>query len=357
MGKRVPRRRRSHKAGLPPGSLIHIGEEKLEKAEVTLTTYDEHNYQERVGVEVAECHPDRVIQGGVKWVNVIGLHDIGVLETLGQAYGLHVLTMEDILNTDQRPKLEAFDDYIFVVLKMLQPERGRELIEGEQISMVLGRDFLLTFQEREGDVFGVVRQRLREAKGKIRKHGADYLAYALIDATVDHYFLVLEDVEGTIENLETDLFRELDSDVFRAIRLTKRDLIYLRRSVWPLREVIGGLQKEESGLMRDSTQIYLRDVYDHTIQVIDTIESLRDLLSGILELYLSSLSNRMNNIMKVLTLIATIFIPLSFIAGVYGMNFEYMPELKWRWGYPVVWGIMLGLGLLMLTYFKKKKWI
>jgi magnesium transporter len=297
-------------------------------------------------------------QRGIQWVDVSGLHDVRILETLGHAYGLHVLTMEDILNTHQRPKLEFFDDYVFVVLRMLQPGKGQEPLEGEQISLILGRDFLLTFQEREEDVFATVRQRIRDAKGRIRKHSADYLAYALIDTTVDHYFHVLEEIEGTIENLESGiLFQDSDVEALQAIQLTKKDLLYLRRAVWPLREVIGGLQRDESGLVRESTQLFLRDVYDHTIQVIDTIESFRDVLSGVQDLYLSLLSNRMNTIMKVLTVIATIFIPLTFVAGVYGMNFKHMPELDWRWGYPAVWAIMLGLGSMMVLYFKRKKWL
>ncbi len=215
----------------------------------------------------------------------------------------------------------------------------------------------MTFQEKEVDLFGPIRERIRTAKGRIRKHGADYLAYTILDTAVDHYFLLLEDMEESIEKLESTILAEADGDVLHVIQLMKRELIYLRRSVWPLREVIGGLQRGDSPLVSDSTQIYLRDVYDHTIQVIDTMESFRDLNAGILELHLSTISNRMNSIMKVLTIIATIFIPLTFIAGIYGMNFEYMPELKWTWGYPAALAIMSFLGFLMLFFFRRKGWL
>ena len=356
-GKREAIRRRSHKAGLPPGSFVHVGEQKVDKAEVTLFVYDEESVRERVSIEPEECRPEEIVGGAVKWVNVTGLHDVEVPKKLGDAYGLHPLTVEDILNTDQRPKLEVFDDYLFVVVKVLRAGRAGELIEGEQVSFVLGRDFLLSFQEGDEDVFGPVEQRIRQGKGRVRKQGADYLAYALIDSIVDHYFLLLEEMEDRIEQLESSLLQVSDSETLRDSQTIKKSLTFLRRSVWPLREVISGLQRDESDLVRSSTQVYLRDVHDHTIQVIDTIESFRELLAGILDLSLSALSNRMNNVMKVLTIIATIFIPLTFIAGVYGMNFKYMPELEWPWSYPAVMALMLVLGLIMVGYFKKKKWL
>jgi magnesium transporter len=336
---------------------MHIGDAKVEKAEITLTTYSEHTHQERVPIKPQHCVPERARDGEVLWINVTGLHDVGILEALGKIYGLHHLTLEDILNTDQRPKLEVFDDYIFIVLKLLERGKGQQLIEGEQISFVLGRDFLLTFEERECSAFKTVSQRIREGKGRIRRESSDYLAYALIDAAVDNYFLVLEDVDGRIEDLESELLLDSAAEALRTIQILKKDLIYLRRSVWPLREVIGGLERDESGFIRDSTKIYLRDISDHTIHVIDIIESFRDLIAGILELHLSSMSNRMNSIMKVLTMIATVFIPLTFIAGVYGMNFRHMPELEWPWGYPAVLAVMLLMGAFMVFYFRKRKWL
>lgn len=357
MGKSEARKRRSRKAGLPPGSLLHVGEQKVDKAEVTLLVYDGETVRGPVSIEPEECRPERIDREAVKWVNVKGLHDVEVLKKLADSYGLHPLTVEDILNTDQRPKLEVFDDYLFLVVKVLRPGGAGELIEAEQVSFVLGHDFLLSFQEGDEDLFGHVEQRIRQGKGRVRKQGADYLAYVLIDSIVDHYFLLLEETEDRIEQLESSLLQVSDSDTLRESQAIKKGLAFLRRSVWPLREVISGLQRDQSDLVRSSTQVYLRDVYDHTIQVIDTIESFRELLAGILDLSLSTLSNRMNSIMKVLTIIATIFIPLTFIAGVYGMNFKYMPELEWPWSYPAVMALMLLLGLVMVGYFRKKKWL
>ena len=230
-------------------------------------------------------------------------------------------------------------------------------IDIEQISLIVSSTCVISFQEKEGDVFNHIRERLRNAKGRIRKQGADYLAYALIDATVDHYSEVLERVSEDIESLEEDLLTNPSSETLHSIHRLKREMIFLRKSIWPLREVISGLERSESSLIKEGTYIYLRDVYDHTVQIMDTLESLRDMIGGMLDTYLSSISYRMNEVMKVLTIIATIFIPLSFIAGNYGMNFEFMPELKWHWAYPAVWFIMLALGLSMFIYFKKNKWL
>ena len=336
---------------------MHVGEQKVDKSEVSLIVYDEETVREQMSIEPEVSRPDKVDQGAVKWVRVTGLHDVEVLNKVGKAYGLHPLTVEDILNTDQRPKIEVFDNYVFLVAKVLRAGHGDELIRGEQVSFVPGCDFLLSFQEGDEDVFGLVEQRIRRGQGRIRKQGADYLVYALVDSIVDHYFLLLEEMEERIEQLESDLLRGTDSEQLQDTQILKKDLVFLRRSVWPLREVIGGLQRDESELVRPSTQVFLRDVYEHTIQVVDTIESFRDLLAGIQDLSLSALSNRMNNIMRVLTIIATIFIPLTFIAGVYGMNFKHMPELEWPWSYPAVMVFMLAVGLLMVAYFKKKKWL
>jgi magnesium transporter len=350
-------KKRARKIGLPPGSLVHVGEKTTEEAIVTLVHYDERSYRERVVQDVEECFADRQPSRGVTWINLDGVHDIELLRKLGDAYSLHSLTVEDILNTDHHPKLEEFDDYLFVVVKMAWPGEGALLFQAEQLSLVIGRAFILTFREREVGIFDPIRERIRTGKGRVRSQGPDYLAYALVDVVVDHYFLLLEGLEERIEKLESTLFVESDTDVLNSIQLLKRELLYLRRSVWPLREVIGGLQRDQSSLVSDSTRIYLRDVYDHTIQVMETIESFRDLINGLLELHLATISNRMNTIMKVLTIIATIFIPLTFIAGIYGMNFEHMPELKSRWGYPAALVGMALVSALMLLFFRKKKWI
>jgi len=349
-------KKRSKKAGLPPGTLVHIGEQKAEETRITIIDYDETHFQEEEIETVEDCFPFKD-KPTVTWINVDGIHQVEVLELLGNCFGLHPLVLEDILNTDQRPKMEDFGDYIFVVLKTFSYNDQSDEVEPEQISLILGPSFVLSFQERAGDVFDPIGGRIRSNKGRIRRMGADYLAYSLLDSIVDHYFIVLEQVGEEVEFLEEELVTNPTPETLQTIHNLKRDMIFLRKSVWPLREVIGALERGESPLVQESTGIYLRDVYDHTIQVIDTIETFRDMISGMLDIYLSSVSNRMNEVMKVLTIIATIFIPLTLIAGLYGMNFKYMPELEWRWGYPMVWLVMLVIGILMLVYFRRKKWL
>ncbi len=349
-------KKRSKKAGLPPGTLVHIGERKTEKIKITIMDYDETQFQVRETETLEECYPfkDRPT---IIWINIDGIHEIETLEKLGDCFGLHPLTLEDILNTDQRPKIEDYGEYIFIVLKMLYPDDETGEILAEQVSLVLGKNFVISFQEREGDIFNSVRERIRSGKGRIRKMGADYLVYSLLDSIVDNYFIILEKLGERIEFLEEKLIINPVPETINLIHKLKREMIFLRRSVWPLREVIGSIERGESSLIKGSTNIYLRDVYDHTIQVIDTIETFRDILSGMLDIYLSSVSNRLNAVMKVLTIIATIFMPLTFIAGIYGMNFKYMPELEWRLGYPVILLTMVSIGVLMLVSFRKKKWL
>jgi len=293
----------------------------------------------------------------VTWINVDGLHEIDVIEKIGVHFGIHPLVLEDILNTGQRTKAEDFENYIYIVLKMLVFDETVDHITAEQVSLILGPHFLISFQEKEGDVFDFVRERIRKARGRIRKSGCDYLAYALMDAVVDHYFAILEKLGDKIELIEDQLLEKPTPRILEDIHHLKREIIFFRKQVWPLREVISSLIKEPSELIQETTHIFLRDVYDHTIQVIDTIESFRDVLSGLSDLYLSTVSNRMNEVMKVLTIMATIFIPLTFIAGIYGMNFEFMPELKWRWAYPGLWVMLILIFVAMMAWFKKKKWI
>jgi magnesium transporter len=261
------------------------------------------------------------------------------------------------MNTGQRPKMEDFGDYLFIVLKMLHYDEKKDETKTEQVSLVLSSKYVLSFQEDEGDVFDSIRERIRTDRGSIRKRRADYLAYSLIDAIVDNYFMVLEKIGEKIEDIEDELIKNPTPAVLQTIHHLKRELIFLRKSVWPLREVISRLERWESPLIDKSIDIYLRDVYDHTIQVIDSLETFRDTLSGMLDIYLSSVSNRMNEVMKVLTIIATIFIPLTLIAGIYGMNFRYMPELESPWGYPMVYVVMLAVCAVMLVYFRRKKWL
>lgn len=349
-------KRRSHKSGLPPGSLIHIGEQTGEPVRISLISFDETNLTERETDDIAGCLP-MGSQPGVTWLDMEGIHRPELLKALGDCYGIHPLTLEDILNTDQRPKLEDFDDYLFVVLKMLSLRPDGSLT-AEQVSLVLGSNFLISFQEGfKGDLFDPIRRRLRENRGKLRKGGADFLLYSLMDAIVDYYFVILEDLAERIEALEEEVIAGPSRKTVVKIQHLKRETIFLRKSVWPLREVLGRLERRESPLVRGETVIYLRDVYDHSIQIIETVETFRDLLSEILDIYLSTIGNRTNEVMKVLTIIATIFMPLTFIAGVYGMNFRYMPELEWHWGYPAVLLLMLLVSLGMGVFFRRKKWL
>jgi magnesium Mg(2+) and cobalt Co(2+) transport protein (corA) len=341
---------------MAPGTLIHVGEERTEKPKITIIDYDRDNYKERVVENVEECFPFKDYPT-ISWINIDGIHQVDIIEKLGKHFGLHPLVMEDIVHTSQRPKMEDYDNYIYVVLKMLWFPDDDTDVKAEQVSIILGHNFVLSFQELEGDTFNSVRERLRNSKGRIRTMGADYLAYALLDSIVDNYFIIIERFGEIIEDLENKLIENPSPETLQNIHDLKKEMIYLRKSVWPLREVINGLERTESPLFQDTTFVFLKDVYDHTIQVAETVETYRDILSGILDVYLSSVSNKMNEVMKILTIIATIFIPLTFLAGMYGMNFSYMPELGWKWGYPAVWTINIAIFLSMYIYFRKKNWL
>ncbi len=348
-------KKRSKKAGLDPGSLIHIGNTYVEKSRMTLFRYDEASWVEKEIKSVAESREEKD-RPGILWLNIDGLHDVELLGKIGELFGLHSLIIEDILNTDQRPRAEDFIDYIFIVLKNIHNHVDQNL-HVDQISIILGKNFVISFQEREGALFDPIREKLRTSKGKIRKAGADYLAHHLMDAIVDQYFVVLEDIEEKIEQLEDDLVLQTTPAKLHAIHFLRRELILLRKSLWPLRDAIGLLQRADSPLIVDSDLIYFKDIADHIIAIIDTVDTFRDLLAGMLDIYLSSASMRLNEVMKVLTVIATIFMPLTFLAGVYGMNFKHMPELEWHWGYFGLWGIMLTIAVLMLMFFRRKKWL
>jgi len=346
----------SEKIGLPPGMLVHIGERKDAEVRITVLDYNEKQFQEKEAQSVEECFPFKDKES-VSWINVNGIHQPEIIEKIGKHFGIHPLILEDIVNTEQRPKIEDFEDYIFVALKLIWYEEERNEIKAEHASLILGSNFVVSFQESEGDVFSPIRERIRNGKGRIRRMGNDYLLYALVDTVVDHYFLVLEKLGEKIESLEECLVTDPKPDTSIAIHTLKREVIFLRRSLRPLREVVSYLERVDSSLIHESTGIYLRDVYDHTIQIVDTVDTFRDMLSGMLEIYLSSVSNRMNQVMKVLTIMATIFIPLTFIAGIYGMNFKYIPELEWRWGYPIILASMAAIGVTMIILFRRKKWL
>ncbi len=347
---------RAKKSGLPPGTLVHVGDKKVESIRITLLDYNPTNAEERQVQRIEDCY-DLKQSPTVSWINIDGLHDVQVIEKLGHQFDIHPLALEDILSTDQRPKLEDYDTHLFTVLKMLSYDEIHQCVRSEQISIILGERFVISFQEAVGDVFEPIRDRIRQDKGKIRKMGADYLLYALLDAIVDNIFQILEKVGDRIELLEDELVVNPTETTMHQIHDLKREMIFLRRSIWPLRELISGLERCESELIQSTVEVYLHDVYDHTIQVIDTVESMRDMVAGMLDIYLSSISNKMNAVMKVLTIMATLFIPTTFIAGIYGMNFDNMPELHWKYSYPVLWIILLLIFAGMIVYFKKKKWL
>ncbi|MDA1029662.1 MAG: magnesium/cobalt transporter CorA [Bacteroidetes bacterium] len=351
--KNLPRP--SKKPGLAPGTLIYTGHGQAEPAQLSVFSYSESTFEE---IESASLMVLDKVHGSSSnyWINVSGIHDVELVEAVGLKMNLHQLVMEDIVHPHQRPKLEAYDNHLFMVAKMMYLDNEGQAV-GEQISIVLGKNYVISFQERPEDIFQPVRDRLRTGKGLMRKMGADYMAYALLDLIVDHYFVILEEIGTQMEEFEETVAGHPSKDTMTAIRNQKKKLIAYRREMWPLRELLSGLMRDDSGLVRKKTHTYLRDVYDHAIQVIDLIETYRDLLSGLTDLYLSSLSHRMNEVMQVLTIIGSIFIPITFIAGVYGMNFQNMPELHWTYGYYAAWALMATTALSMIVFFKKKKWL
>ena len=346
--------KRSKKTGLPPGTLVHIGEKKTDKVTIAAFNYTGASCNERRDLSFDDLALPT--DGSISWVDVGGVHNMDILESFGKLFQLHPLLLEDIANTDQRPKLDDYDTYLFLVMKMLSVTDRQDIVV-EQVSLVLGRNFVLSFQENGTDVFTPVRDRLRGGKGRLRQFGADYLLYALVDSIVDQYFTVVEVLGEKIEALQDLVVSDPKPDTLHQIHALKRQLLFLRRSVWPLREATNSLSRSECPLLQESTKIFFRDVYDHVVQIVDTIETLREMVSASLDIYLSSISYRLNAVMKVLTIITTIFMPLTFIVGIYGMNFEHMPELKWEWGYPLVLSVMAAIAIAMLGFFIRKKWI
>jgi len=351
----LPGKDRSKKAGMLPGALVHVGIQKTDKVHINLVHYQENLLVEEEFEKVESCFPYLNLDG-VVWISIRGLHQVEVIRELGNYLGLHPLLQEDLLNTAKRPKAETREGCVFIIMKSLFLNQSDGELQEEQVSIILGESFVISLEEEPEDLFEPIRERIRNSRGRIRKYGADYLAYSLLDILVDQYFVVLETLGGQLQNMEDELVFTQDKEAIQDIQSKKKQMLLLRRSTWPLREIISYLEKEETGLVRPETVIYLRDVYEHTVEVVETIEVYRETLSGMLDIYLTSVSNRMNEVMKILTIIATIFIPLTFIAGVYGMNFRYMPELDWRWGYPIVLAAMATVSAGMLLYFRKKKW-
>lgn len=354
--QRKPRliKKRGNKVGAAPGTLVHIGEVNRIETRIHAIHYDQHSLHERAITNLSDCR-DPEFNGLSSWIIIDGLQNPEVIRELGELYSIHPLVQEDILNTDQRPKIEVHDDYLYIVIKTLQFDETAECLRTEQVSLVVGDNYVLSFQETDSSVFNTVRSRLQSGR-RLRQLGPDYLAYALIDAVVDHYFVLLEKFGDAIEDLEQTLLENPQSFTLTRIHHFKREMLMLRKVVWPLREVLSSLSRDESVILSAEIRVYLRDVYDHSIHIIDNVETLRDLLSGMLDLYMSISNQHMNEIMKMLTLFTTIFMPLTFIAGVYGMNFDRMPELHWDWAYPAVWVLMLTIGGGLLAYFKWRRW-
>jgi magnesium transporter len=346
--------KRSRKTGLPPGTLVHIGDKKTDHVTIKAFRYAGTKCDEWTVAQPEQLAPPS--DESVIWVDVGGVHKLDVLDAFGKQFSLHPLLLEDIANTDQRPKLDDYETYFFVVMKMLSLTERQDVMV-EQVSLVLGRNFVLSFQENGTDVFHSVRERLRGGKGRMRQAGADYLLYALVDAIVDQYFAVLEAIGEKIEALQQVVVADPKPETLREIHALKRQLLFLRRAVWPLRDVMNNLSRSDCPFLQHTTKVFFRDVYDHVVQIVDTIETLREMVSASLDIYLSSVSYRLNAVMRVLTVITTIFMPLSFIASIYGMNFEYMPELKSQWGYPAVLAVMALVGVGMLFVFRSKRWL
>ena len=346
----------SEKYGMSPGSLVHVGNVLEAESRMSIIDYSNENLDEQSIKSVNEILP-YIDKETVTWLNVEGLNDVEHIESIGSILNIHPLVLEDILNTHQRPKFEEYDHYLYIVLKKLTLGNEKFSVSYEQISILVLDNFVVTFTEKSDDLFEPLKQRLMNSKGRLRNMGSDYLTYAILDTIVDRIFVLLDVLDETIESIEEELLTNLTSATLAIIQQLKRDLIHIRKSISPLRELLAAILRSDSPIIEERTNIYFRDVYDHALRITESTESYRDMLSGLLDIYMSSVSNKMNEVMKVLTVFAAIFIPLTFIAGIYGMNFEYMPELKWKWAYPALWIAFITIPVILLIFFKKKRWL
>lgn len=355
---------RSHykKPGAAPGTAIHVGEQRVEDVSITIIDYSE-DHVDTITIESINDSKPYLENPSKTWIKVEGLHDVEKLKSIWSYFDLHPLIQEDIVNTHQRPKVEQYENCIFMVMRMLQYSDKHQDVDSEQVSIILGPNYVLSFQETDRPIFNPVIERLTIPKGRIRTLGPDYLAYTLIDNVTDHYFSLLNSLGEQLEMTEDELMEDPDEDTFQKIHNLRKQVIFTRKSVWPTRDMLNAIIRDESELINKTTKIYIRDVYDHTVQIIDNIENYRDMIIGMHDMYMSHVGNKMNEVMKVLTIIATIFIPLTFIAGIYGMNFNTeispynLPELSWYYGYPIIWGVMIVVATLMVIYFKRKDWL
>jgi len=348
--------KRGNKIGLPPGSVIYTGNRKAEKVQIHYIQYDETHLEEKTLDNQSKIVFYQLPVEKIEWYDIRGIHDTTLIERIGSAFGIHPLILEDVSDIHQRPKFDEYEKGIFLIIKALAFDKAELKMKTEQVALYLKEGFAVTFQETQSDLFEHVRKRIKSDKGRIRQRGADYLVYSLIDVLVDNYFIVLEDIESEIELLEDAVLESQDSGIKSTIHLLKKELLVMRKSIAPLREAIGRFAKTDSPIVAANTVVYIRDLYDHTIQVMDAVESFRDLLNGLQDLFISEVSFKMNQVMQVLTIVSTIFIPLTFLAGIYGMNFENIPELHWQYGYFILLGVMLAIFVGLLFFFKSKKW-
>ncbi|NVO03440.1 MAG: magnesium/cobalt transporter CorA [Bacteroidetes bacterium] len=346
----------SKKSGLPPGSLVHIGKSRSEKIDISLLKYNSETAEFHNCADIMELN-SLVDKNYMNWININGIHEIESIEQIGKEFNIHPLVLEDIVNAEQRPKFEDYDDYFFVTLKASGSISVKNIMDVQQISFIVGKNYLISFHENKNELFQKNIERILNGKSKARKNGCDFLAYLLIDTVVDNYYFALEEIEDKIEILEEKILKDTTGKTLQEIQKMKRLLVMLLKAVFPLREAVSKLERKESELIQDSSAIFFRDIYDHIIHIIESVESQRDILSGLMDVYMSNTSNRMNAVMKVLAIIATIFMPITFFAGVYGMNIENIPELKWQYGYLFFWSVCIASVVLMLIYFKRRKWL
>lgn len=355
---RIPVRKTGKKAGAPPGTIMHLGEHKTYRIKITRINYCEENFNVSYDISLDTLFETEK-EHAVEWINFDGIHDVEMIERIGRHYAINMLVLEDIVNSSQRPKIEEYDDYAYIVLRMLTYNEKYKEIESEQVSIILKHEqnTLLTFQEKESDDFEPIRERIMKKKGKVHRMSADFLCYSIMDFIIDNYFTVLEKIGERVDSIEEEVLGNPSEMTIHKLHSLKRDTLAIKKSLWPMRDILGVMLKPDNSIVEEPTRLFLRDAYDHTVEAIETVEAYRDFISGLVDVYHSRISNRMNEIMKVLTLISTIFIPLTFIAGVYGMNFKYMPELEWRLGYYLIIIIMFGMAVGMLIFFKRKRWL
>lgn len=346
----------SQKTGMPPGSLVHVGEDQAIESRVSIVQYNKQRLEEKVVTSIEKVDQFQEAEA-ITWVTIEGLKNVGLIESIGRVFDIHPLVLEDILNTQQRPKFEEFDDYLYIVLKDLSLAEGDSFVRYQQISILVLKNVVFIFKEHQDDIFLPLHKRLHNNKGKLRTLGADYLTYVILDTIVDKTFIIIDSLDEVVSSIEEDLSINATPEVLTTIQRIKHELIYIRKYISPLRDLLLELLRSDTVLIDEKNHIYFRDVLDHVLRVTESLETYRDMLSSLLDIYMSSVSNKMNEVMKVLTIFAAIFIPLTFVAGIYGMNFEYMPELKLKWGYPTVWLVFIITPIGLIAYFKKKKWL